>query len=138
MNPFKSLAALRYRFVEMESQLQQTYSLVKRSRDLLDAIAAWTRNEPLPAPTYIYLIPPTGPFLALHKRVAVDRREFICFEPYQVVPVGTWVVSAGPAIVRGVKVGNIMQSSMADYQGHVCQLKDEAHPGVRITVELGA
>lgn len=109
------------------------------SSDLRHTVARVTHLstiEPQPEPTYVYVLPLMATMMA--QRVFVPRggSVAVAFEPYVPIPAGTWIVAVGPGIVEGVKVGNQHQSVMADYQGHVCQLKDEAPPGYRITVGL--
>lgn len=91
---------------------------------------------PPPAETFVYVLPTNSPMMAQVVRVAQGCTSRVMFEPYVEIPAGSWIVIAGSGHTCGVKVGNQYQSSMSDFQGHVCQLKDPAQVGIRITVEL--
>ncbi len=88
-------------------------------------------------PTFIYVLPPDGTTM-MAQRVFVRPGSSIAldFQPYVVIPPLAWVVSVGPATIRGVRVGNQMQTSMPDFQGQICRLADAITPGIRLTVEL--
>jgi hypothetical protein len=91
-----------------------------------------------PERSFVYVLPPTGPMMVQSARVPAGGQSlWLTFEPYTVVPPETWVIVAGPAVVKGVRVGNQCQSFMNDFQGHVCKLADSVIPGTRLMVELG-
>jgi hypothetical protein len=87
-------------------------------------------------PTYVYLLPPTGPMSCQRAEVLPGHRVQLPFMAYDMVPPGVWVIVTGPARVRGVKVGNTMQAAMNDYHGHVCKTVDVWSIGCHLTVEL--
>ncbi|HEY3493815.1 MAG TPA: hypothetical protein VGK73_03985 [Polyangiaceae bacterium] len=91
-----------------------------------------------PEPTYVYVLPPNGQPMMMQRAYVERRGETpVTFQMMQPLPAGSWVLSAGPAVVRSVRVGNIMQQSVsADMNGHICKTVDECHIGCMFTVWL--
>lgn len=131
---------------ELVQRLRQVPELIKLAErrvtqlsNLADDLVITTKElrtlKVVTEPTLVYLLPKEGVMMAESRRVARGARETIIWQPMWPVPTGTWVVAVGPAMVRDVFVGNQAQSCL-NFQGNVCQFKDEATVGVQIRVVL--
>lgn len=136
MLKFESLEKLRRLLALIDEGRVAVSDLLRATSDLRIVTRGIVDRPDPPDPTFVYLLPVEGPFLAQRAFVMKKCSDYVVFEPYVELAPGAWVVVVGPAIVHGVKVGNQMQSSMADYQGHVCKTTDPCPVGARITVEL--
>lgn len=108
-------------------------SAVESLRFYVDAL----RQERFEAErTYVYVLPPTGPMHAQSVAMRPGHSISVVFTPLQPIERGAWIVAVGPASVSGVRVGNQLQSWSFDGGGQVCQLANDAEPGVHVVVTL--
>lgn len=140
-HPLRFFKDLRQRYEALGSAVIEVLAAARELRIVGDSLhSRLTDRERDVDPTYVYLLPPyaeQSPAMMVQAlRVPKATTGYIRFTPYVPIPAGSWIVAVGPATVSGVKVGNCFQSSMPDYQGHVCLTKEPAELGVVITVEL--
>lgn len=135
----ESLRSLPRRLARAEEGLSHILTAARDARDA--AQSALGRLEVRAGdvePTYIYVLPPVGAFMAQRAYVKRGFEQQLHFECYEALPPGIWVIAVGPAIVRDVRLGNMSQVSMGDFQGHICQTRETWTPGTRLIVGLGA
>lgn len=103
-----------------------------------DAILSALQYRPV-VPTFVYVIPPPGcpmPISAQCHPVTPGHEVRINFQFHHDMPAGCWIIAVGPATVKGVRVGNMSQESMSDFNGHICCTRDPIPIGVILGVQL--
>lgn len=111
------------------------------SQAILDCRALMRRQEALASrvdPTFVYVLPVATPMMVQMARVERMKRMTVPFMAHHPIDAGTWVVVAGPATVRAVMLGNMLQTAISDPQGQVCKVAEQWLPGVILRVELEA
>jgi hypothetical protein len=130
-------ATLPLRLVKIETTIDRTLRAVQELCESYRSLIAQIACPPT-TPTFVYVIPPDGaPLLMTSAKILPGTRDQIRFMSSSGLPPGCWVTVAGPATIRGVKVGNQLQTTMmADGNGHVCKTIDVCPVGCFLTVEL--
>lgn len=141
MNPLRIVREFFARLPEELASLGRAVdridNLVHDARIVADALQLRLREKI--DPTFVYLLSPNGGPMFCH-RAHVERGSTysVSFDTQMEIPEGVWVVSAGPAVVRGVIIGNQWQLASNDFQGQVCKTTEKWPPGCRLRVELAA
>lgn len=140
MNVVSFICSLPHRLAHVDVALDQLVEVTARLRAIaLDLVDASRRSPPAPVePTYVYVLAPGHPMLAQRATIARGVTDQIWFDAIAPLPAGAWITVVGPAVIRGVKVGNQFQQAMSDPSGHVCTTVDALLVGQRLTVELFA
>lgn len=130
--------SLPIRFTDAENGILRLLGLAGELVRSTDSILSALQYRPV-VPTFVYVIPPPGcpmPVSAQCQPVAPGHEMRINFQFHNDMPAGCWIVSVGPATVRGVRVGNMIQESMSDFNGHICCTRDPIPIGVFLGVQL--
>lgn len=141
MNPIQNLVAF-FRFLPIQSDrldraIDKVDAIIRDARIVTEALQLRLREQI--DPTFVYLLPPAGTPMFCH-RAYVKRGETysVSFDTQVEIPEGVWVVTGGPAVVRGVIIGNQWQLTSNDFQGQVCKTVEKWLPGCKLRVELAA
>lgn len=141
MNPIKAVIDFFQTLPEQTARLDRFIdkvdAIIRDARIVADALHAQLRQQI--DPTFVYLLPPAGSPMFCH-RAYVKRGETysVSFDTQMEIPEGVWVVTGGPAVVRGVIIGNQWQLASNDFQGQVCKTVEKWLPGCKLRVELAA
>jgi hypothetical protein len=126
------------RLATVERAVRHTFSDVS---DIKEAFTVWARrttDDRKPRQAFVYLLPEAGPIFCQSAMLSPGVRHRLGFTSHIDMPPGIWVVVAGPAAVRGVRIGNQCQDYMTDFNGHVCKTRDAWTLGTYLSVELEA
>lgn len=161
----ESFIRIPERAQSIEKGLEYVVSSLSNVQTLLGIVQKGLHGSGRPDQTFVYLLPPDydepafdppideligalpkkadkprpvrAPIYAHAVRLARDERTQIVFPGYYDIPPGIWVVAVGPALVKGVRVGNMIQEGVAsDFSGHVCKTRDRWQVGVNLIVHL--
>lgn len=113
------------------------FDILHLGYDIRHLVAASMKPRVAPVePTYLYVLAHERPMLAKRVSIAPGVTDQVCFDAILPLPAGAWITVVGPAVIRGVRVGNQMQQAMSDPSGHVCTTVDALLVGQRLVVEL--